>query len=200
MAMRLVLVRHGRSQEGVRDPSLDDAGRREAQAVAAWLAREGVTRIVSSPLRRARETAKPLAARVGIDVDVIEGWAEADRHRNDYRSVETLRRESDSEWRRFLADPVAYMGMDPRTFRAGVLAALRSTIEAGPPDARVAVFTHGLPINVALAQALGLERLVHFAPTYGSITRVHASDAESVRVVSINETGHLAERHEQVRA
>jgi broad specificity phosphatase PhoE len=58
---------------------------------------------------------------------------------------------------------------------------------AGSP-ARVAVFTHGLPINLVLSHALGLPRLTHFPPHYGSLTRLHGRRPDALNVVSVNET------------
>lgn len=194
--MKIVLVRHGRPDEGhaerPHDPPLAEEGRRQARAAAELLAGEGIARIVTSPLLRARQTAEPLAARLGLVPEVVDGWAEADRHLARYRSVETLKAQGVGEWRRFLDDPVRYMGGDPASFRAGVLAAFAALIASGPRDAHVAVFTHGLPINVVLSHALGLERIVHFPPGYGSATRLRARDAHTIGIVSVNETGHIA--------
>ena len=79
--MKIVLVRHGRPDEGhaerPEDPPLAEEGRRQARAAAALLAGEGITRIVTSPLLRARQTAEPLAARLGPAVDDLGGHAEA---------------------------------------------------------------------------------------------------------------------------
>ena len=100
--MRLLLVRHGRPDEGhalhAKDPPLRDDGRVQAEAVAALLAREGVTHVVSSPLRRARETAAPLAARLQVPVQVIDGWAEADRHLRGNAELEGLLRALDGRF------------------------------------------------------------------------------------------------------
>ena len=193
--MRLLLVRHGRPDEGhplhAKDPPLRADGRAQAEAVAALLAPEDVTHVVSSPLRRARETAEPLAARLKLPVQVIDGWAEADRHLDRYRSTEALRGQGPAEWVRFLADPVGYMGADPERFRADVLGALAQTMALqgqGGASARVAVFTHGLPINLVLSHALGLPRLTHFPPHYGSLTRLHGRSPDALNVVSVNET------------
>ena len=86
---------------------------------------EGVTRIVASPLQRARQTAEPLAERLGLSIKTIEDWAEADRGSIRYRSTETLRAEGGDAWSRFLADPIGYLGGDPAIFRAAVLARAR---------------------------------------------------------------------------
>jgi broad specificity phosphatase PhoE len=77
------LLRHGEvhNPEGVlygRLPGyhLSDRGRRMADLVADHLADHDVTRVISSPLERAQETAGPIAARheleIAIDVRLIE--------------------------------------------------------------------------------------------------------------------------------
>ena len=194
--MRLILVRHGRPDEGhaerPHDPPLREDGWRQARAVGAFLANEGVSRVVASPLMRARQTAEPLAAALSMPIDLVEGWVEADRHVGRYRSMETLRAQGDEDWKRFLADPLRFLGADPESFRAGVVSALRALIAGSGPDARVAVFTHGMPINIVLSHALGLEGLVHFPPAYGSITRLRVRGDGALGVVSVNETAHLA--------
>ena len=69
----LLLLRHGRtpltaakrfSGSGGADPSLDDEGRRQADAVAALLAsRADLAAVIASPLRRTRETAQAMVQR-----------------------------------------------------------------------------------------------------------------------------------------
>ncbi len=61
---RLYLVRNARTDEGAAfeiNPSLDDVGREQAEGVAKRLGEMARVRIISSPQRRALETAKPLA-------------------------------------------------------------------------------------------------------------------------------------------
>lgn len=191
--MKLVLVRHGRPDEEDReqphDPPLRADGWRQARAAAAVLAGEGITRIIASPLQRAQQTALPLAERLGLPVEIMEGWAEADRHLDRYRSNETLRAQGEAEWARFLQDPLAYMGADAGRFRADVLGALQA-LARHDPQAHVVVFTHGLPINLVLAHALGLAGLVNFPPHYGSLTRLRVQPDGRLAVTSVNETVH----------
>lgn len=193
--MKLVLVRHGRPDEDEpdrpHDPPLRADGHAQAEAVAVRLAQEGITRIISSPMARAWQTAQPLAARLGLPIESVDGWAEADRHVERYRSTETLRALGESEWGRFLDDPIAYFGGDASAFRSDVIGALDATLRSSDPDAHVAVFTHGLPINVALSHALGLARIVHFAPGYASMTRLRVLRAGTIGVASVNERNHL---------
>ena len=87
---------------------------------------------------------------------------------------------------------MGFLGGDEQAFRAAVLRALAAVTESGPAEDHVAVFTHGLPINVVLSHALGLARIVHFRPDYGSITRLQTREAQAIAVVSVNEGGHHA--------
>lgn len=194
--MKIALVRHGRPDEDdaarPHDPPLRADGWRQARAVARLLAAEGITRVVASPLLRAQQTAQPLAEATGLPIHTLDGWAEADRAAQRYRSTETLRAEGEDAWQRFLADPVRHVGGDPTRFRTDVLAAWAATLGDGAPGARVAVFAHGLPINLVLAQVLGLQGITHFKLAYGSVSRLAARGPAAVGVLSINETGHHA--------
>lgn len=71
-----------------------------------------------------------------------------------------------------------------------MLAALGVTVANEPATARVTVFTHGLPINIVLSHALGLESITRFLVGYGSVTRLRHFGDGRYGVVSINETGH----------
>jgi broad specificity phosphatase PhoE len=64
---RLYLVRHARiASSNDPDPGLADVGLDQAEAMAAALAPKGPLPILSSPFRRARETAAPLARLWGV--------------------------------------------------------------------------------------------------------------------------------------
>lgn len=194
--MKIILVRHGRPDENDAgnpgDPPLNADGQRHAEATARLLCLETIDRVIASPLRRAYQTAEPLAQRLGLPIDVAEGWAEADRFGARYRSTETLRNLGTEEWQRFLRDPIGYLGGDPVRFKADVFGALQAVARQGHPKQKVAIFTHGMPINVVLSQALGLNGFVHFLPGYGSITRLRLRSDSGIGIVSINESGHHA--------
>lgn len=189
--MQLILVRHGEPDmsRGSTDPRLSERGRHQARETATRLSREPITRIVSSPLIRARQTAAPLAEALDLPVEEVEGVAEIDRWGARYVSVEALRAEGGDEWHRFLADPVGTLGGDETAFRRDVLAAVRELALAG--EGRVAVMTHGLPINLLLSEALGLDGLTNFSPHHASVSRLHAGGDGRLAVLSINEAIHL---------
>jgi probable phosphoglycerate mutase len=76
-------VRHGETQTnaaglitGSLDIDLTTLGREQALAAAQALAGEPITGIYSSPLKRARETAEPIAARLRVPLHLVEKLAE----------------------------------------------------------------------------------------------------------------------------
>jgi broad specificity phosphatase PhoE len=87
---KLILVRHGMPEEGhllqPQDPPASKTGESQAAQIADRLAAEGVGRIISSPQARARNTATPLAQKLGLAVEIVEGLAEVDRYTDRYRS------------------------------------------------------------------------------------------------------------------
>lgn len=54
------------------DPPLNEAGRRRAERLAEVLGDAGVTRILSTDLQRTRQTAAPLAERLGLEVELYD--------------------------------------------------------------------------------------------------------------------------------
>lgn len=65
----VLVVRHAeRAKEEGRDPALAPEGVARAEALAVALADAGVTAIYATPFRRTRETAAPLAARLGVEI------------------------------------------------------------------------------------------------------------------------------------
>ena len=68
----VVLVRHGeKATDGGNDPSLSDAGKARAQALADALAMTTPTTIVVSSLKRTAETAAVVSAKTGVVPTVI---------------------------------------------------------------------------------------------------------------------------------
>lgn len=68
--MRLYLIRHCQAAGQAMEAELTEAGRRQAERLAELLAETDIGRIVSSPMRRACQSAEPLAYRLGLPVEV----------------------------------------------------------------------------------------------------------------------------------
>lgn len=193
--MQLILVRHGKpdvpDQGPTADPPLGLIGVEQAEHAARTLQHEPIDRIVSSGMKRADTTAAPLAARLGMPVEMVPDLGEIDRWGGHYASIETLRAEGGEQWQRFRDDPLGFFGVDATRFRAGVLGGFAQLLDG--PQRTVAVFTHGFPINIILSHTLGLNHDARFVPGYTSFTRLAGRSIDTLTVVSVNESGHIPE-------
>lgn len=192
--MQLLLVRHAlphRSEHGQGpDPELSDVGIEQAGRLPAALTRFPLARLVSSPQRRAVQTAEPVAAALGLAVDVDDRLAEYDRDMGGYVPIEHLRAERPQDWAR-MADGQLPGGVDENAFRARIDAAVTDIVAAADHDDTVAVFSHGGVINVLLHGILRTRRMLSFPIDYASVTRLLYSRTGMATVVSTNGTEHV---------
>ncbi|HLS00180.1 histidine phosphatase family protein [Mycolicibacillus parakoreensis] len=192
--MQLLLVRHAlplRSDPGQgADPDLSAAGREQAERLPAALARYPIARLVSSPQRRAVQTAEPAAAARGVPIDIDERFAEYDRNLHAYVPIEQIRDEQPEAWARMSAGHLP-PGVDEAAFCSRVADAVADVVAAAAADDTVAVFSHGGVINVVLHQILGTARLLSFPIDYVSVTRLLYSRSGRASVVAVNGTEHV---------
>ncbi|WP_280345445.1 histidine phosphatase family protein [Nocardia neocaledoniensis] len=193
--MQLILVRHAQPERvlattAVADPTLTEIGRRQSERVPAALAAHGITRIVSSPQRRARETAAATATARDLPVEVVDDLAEYDRDLPAYIPIEDAKTEFAETYARIKAGLLPEQ-IDGAAFTARVLAAVDGIVAATDPADTVAVFAHGGVINVLLADILGLARPLTFPIDYCSVTRILYSRTGSRTAATINENGHV---------
>ena len=163
--------------------------------MANYLSTERIDAVYTSPLRRASETAAPLARAFGLDPVVEEDVAEYDRHASEYVPMEELKASGDPRFHEFTSGLEFATGVgldDHEEFRDRVLSSLGRIIEAHPSQT-VAVVCHGGVINLFLASILGLalDPPGFFYPNYTSINRVAASRSGVRSIVTVNETAHL---------
>ena len=192
--MQVLLVRHAlplRSEHGEgSDPNLSDEGLAQIARLPEALARFPITRVVSSPQRRAIQTAEPVAAARELSVEVDDRFAEYDRDLPAYIPVEQIRQENPKEWARLAKGQLPSV-VDKDAFRARVLAAVGDLVAAVDPDDTVAVFSHGGVINLLLHEILGTARLLSFQVDYASVTRLLYSRSGQAMVAAVNTTEHV---------
>ncbi|WNM34796.1 bifunctional RNase H/acid phosphatase [Streptomyces sp. Li-HN-5-11] len=200
-----VLLRHGEtpltpqkrfSGSGGTDPSLSDAGREQAERVAAALARRGtIQAIVSSPLARTRETAGIVAARLGLEVTLDDGLRETDFGAWEGLTFGEVRERYPDDLNAWLADPEAEPTGGGESFAATAtrIAATRDKLVAAYAGRTVLLVTHVTPIKSLVRLALGAppESLFRMELSAASLSAVayYADGNASVRL--FNDTSHL---------
>jgi broad specificity phosphatase PhoE len=192
--MQLLLVRHAlplRSEPGQgSDPDLSDEGRAQVARLPDALARFPISRVVSSPQRRAIQTAGPVATERGLAVEIDDRFAEYDRDLPVYIPIEHIRDENPQEWARMAAGHLP-SSVDEEAFRDRVRAAVDDVAAGAEHEDTVAVFSHGGVINVVLHEILGTKRVLSFPIDYASVTRLLFSRSGQASVVTVNGTEHV---------
>lgn len=177
----LVLLRHGESTAnaagllaGRIEAPLTEHGRDQVRALASLLG--PVTRLVSSPLGRARDSAAELG--LGLPVEIDDAWIEVDYGVDDGRRLDEL---APGSWRRWRSDPhhrpegaetLAEVGVRVRAACETLFA--EEGTGARDPAGDVVVVSHVSPIKAAVAWALGAEDRVvwRLHLSTGSLTRI----------------------------
>jgi probable phosphoglycerate mutase len=161
--MKLYLVRHAQTPGNVRGaldtalpgPPLTDLGHQQAAALAERLAGEPIVAVYASQAIRTQQTAAPLAEKLGLDVQVIEGVKEVDagalEGRTDRDAVivymETVRKWTLGELG--VAIPGGETGEQVHSRMSDAVAQLRVKHEEADPDGVVVLVSHGGTIRLS---------------------------------------------------
>lgn len=164
-SVRLLLIRHGQAGgEGAfygPEAPLTKSGLRQSHHIAEALADRGVTRVVSSTFRRARQTAEATASRLGRPLEVDERLVEFQMGDESATTIEQIIGEKQylRLWRP--QHSLSEGGETLQSFQARVSAVLSDLVRHGEGEANagtvsIAVFTHGGTIAAAMRWAYGL--------------------------------------------
>ena len=194
--MDLLIVRHAQpvradGEDATADPPLSALGREQAEATAEFLATERIDHVVASTLRRAIETAEPLAKRLGAEIETVEGLREIDPFGGAYVPAEQMTVDHPVV-ESFLDDPLNLFrneGGFP-TFLQTVVGAMDGIV-ARNKGRRVAVFCHGTVIGSYLTALIGHQDPFVLVPDYCGLYRVKAAGNGYRTLRSANETGHV---------
>jgi broad specificity phosphatase PhoE len=180
------MIRHGEAASGWdadTDPGLSDKGRTQSEAVA----REIETRVgrklplVSSPLRRCRETGEPLAVLWSASPRIDPRVGEIPSPIEDLKARgEWLRTFMSGTWEEGLKTQ-AHLDLD--AWRNSVADALIELAED------TVIFSHFVAINAAASAATSDNRVISFRPDNCSVT-VFETDGKSLTLL---QRGHEAE-------
>ncbi len=168
MATTLHLIRHGATEanlrqpyqlQGVRsNPPLAAAGVWQAERTREALALEPVTAVYCSPLKRALETARILAAPRDLSIFPVDALRECDVGRWEGLTWDAIRAQDAEAYQRFLQDPGRHGYPAGETFNQVAERAcpfLDQLLETNP-DANLVVVSHHVVNRVYLAGVMGL--------------------------------------------
>ncbi|WP_404949307.1 bifunctional RNase H/acid phosphatase [Streptomyces sp. ARC14] len=200
-----VLLRHGEtlltpekrfSGSGGTDPELSAIGRDQAARAAAHFAALGtVQEIVSSPLRRCRETAAAVADRLGLDIRIEDGLRETDFGAWEGLTFGEVRERYGDDLTTWLADPETAPTGGGESFAevAERVAAARDRLTARYAGRTVLLVTHVTPIKtlVRLALEAPAKAMFRMELSAASISTVAYYGDGNASVRLLNDTSHL---------
>ena len=172
VAARVWLVRHGEPSEAVGiDPGLTERGNAQAAALAAQL---HPASLVTSPLRRARETAAPLEAAWQVSAHVDPTFRELPSDHGDAAQ----RR----EWLRVaLAATFAELDDEQRAWRDAIVSAVRSC------RVDTVIATHAVVINAVTGHCEADDAVLSWVPAHASITEIRVDPDGTLTLVARGE-------------
>jgi probable phosphoglycerate mutase len=199
----ILLVRHGEqalatnmSLADAVDAPLTELGRRQAVAVGARLADDGIDAVYSSTLVRARDTAGAIAGHHDLTVTEIESLGEIHLWRDLPQELGLVDALGPDELRRIMREGNrtrrwdSYPHAEPRDeFRTRIVDAI-DRIMADHVGQRVVVACHGGVINGYAAHVVESAPDAPFTVHHTSITTVRGMD-DLRRVVQVNDHQHV---------
>ena len=159
----LFLARHGQTVwhaenrfAGSSDIKLSEIGQAQARSLADWAGRQSIEAVIASPLIRARDTALPAAARLGLQLatdarlresnfGTAEGFTMAELRAHDLKAADA-----------FARDPAAnpWPGAEaPKAVAARAIAALR---DAAAGEKTTLIVAHSTLLRLPLCKLLGI--------------------------------------------
>ncbi len=176
------------------DVHLNEAGRDQAERLAARLAGIPVSAVLSSPLERAIETAAPLALRHGLEIEVTDNLGELNA--GDWTGCEFRDLSGLKHWRSFnhfrscTRAPGGELMLEAQLRIVAELERLDSAYHGGI----VAVISHGDVIKAAIAHYAGVHldlfQRIEISPCSLSIVALYE---DGPIIYCINNTGSLPE-------
>jgi len=203
---RVVLIRHGQSEGnaegrfgGHTDTPLSPRGRRQAEATARLLASERFDAIYSSDLPRAIATATPLAKLTGAPLKTTEALRERNVGVMEGLTFEEAAELHPGDYAALLRSDFDHVLIGGESYRQTLDRASRQLDEAieQHKGGRIALFAHTGTICILILHLMGALDAPDLKPVWIAtancgIARFDLRDDGFVRVLTINDTRHLA--------
>jgi probable phosphoglycerate mutase len=196
--MILYCIRHGESTynaegriQGQHDPPLSDLGRRQAERLAAAFAGQRIAAVYSSPLARAMETARPVAAALELKVGIVDDLKELNAGIFQGRCWAELADLHPAEAYRWSSQDPDFQIPEGESRRALMVrgkSALEGIRRGG--EERVVVVTHGGLLNAALKALLDIPAARNPFSFYNASISQLGWEGQ-VKLLTLNQVEHL---------
>jgi broad specificity phosphatase PhoE len=170
---RILMIRHGQAAVSFTDdadPGLSDLGQRQASAVTENLLTGDPLLLISSPLRRAYQTAEPLRALQGGEIQI-------DNRVSEIPSPGLSVTERGPWLQNVMMGSWSEQSSELIDWRNALVSCLISQ------ERDCAIFSHFVAINVAVGFAEGMDQVSVFRPDNTSVTEFQ-TDGNSLELVS----------------
>jgi len=205
VTITLYLLRHGQTESsrnnafcGSLNPELTADGLEMAQAFAVAYQSLEWQAIYASPMQRTIATAKPLAEKLGMELELREGLKEINYGKWEGQTVEVVARDYHDDYIRWTADPAWY---PPTGGELAVAIASRALlvieeIKQRYSSGNILIVAHKATIRIILCSLLGIDvgrfRFRLGCPV-GSVSKVEFG-AHGPLLHSLSDRTHLSER------
>ena len=185
---KILMVRHGKAAagwDGSHDPGLDALGQSQAQALVGAI--ENImgsikASIITSPLLRCQETARPLAEKWGIEPVIDVRVRELPSPTEDLsRRTLWLKRVMRGSWHDLQTDPES-AGVDYSIWKNGILDALKEHND----QEFIVIISHFIAINVVYGATQKSDAVVGFMPDNCSISQFEY-DGQSIQCLDLGD-------------
>jgi broad specificity phosphatase PhoE len=200
---RIFLIRHGETEfnrlgvfRGRYEVDLNERGRRQAQEIGRALKAEDIGFLLTSPLRRAVETARTIAGELGIQYRIDQAFNNIDLGRWQGVEKDKIKGDFPEMWRTWTTEPERLRIPDGETVdevRQRAASRLLKIVEV--EESGFGIVTHRSVIKGLAASMLGVTS-PYFWKFYidNAAYSVFEHDGASFALISWNNNSHLSEK------
>ncbi|GAB6189099.1 histidine phosphatase family protein [Marinitoga arctica] len=199
--MKIYLIRHGmtdwnlkRKWQGNVDIDLNEIGIKQAENLGRRFKNINFVKVYSSPLKRAYNTALPIAENIQSKPEIIEDFKEVQVSLWNGYNINEVKKKFSMEFELWSKDPWAFIsGVESlgEAQKRGVNS-LKKIIRKN--DGNIVIVSHALLVRTLICWVLNLPLNQHrnFMLDNASVTTIEILESK-VRILNLNETWHLDE-------
>ena len=201
MTTRFLLVRHGQTAwnkdvrfRGTTDLPLSELGIAQAQRVAEWLRDEPIQAIFSSPLKRAVQTAQPLADALRLPIQTRNSLISVDYGEWQGHTPQEVSARWPDLYRIWMRSPdlVTFPGGESLPIALNRAVEMLDELSQAHPDQTVALFSHEIVTKALMLHLLGMELSAYWRiPQDNGCINAFSYEPSRRSLIYLNDTCHL---------